>query len=641
MTVLVTASWALNAAVAEPTQCLHRTLDLVIDASSILDGITSCKHAAIVDKNDTPLQDDFTTTLVNYILRHRIPGSSEIIVKLILPSKAGFCVRSDFLERRLDGYQHISHVQGFLTPRQEIKAPSFERQQATTAATSARGLHHLLQHVTGAIHVPTMQRLGDLEKELANRLSFPWISPVAIPEKRIVWVKGYEDLESGRRIWEAAYALGIKVVIIDQEGSWAQRDDPRWNHLREAFIPTSIAADAGFTDRIVAAVRSYDKPVDALVTIYNAGCVAIARACEILGLWTSPPESFIIAGDKYKSRELELDNGEAFKVSSVDALYARLQSKDHEPVNYPLIVKPCMGWGSECVAKVQNEEQLVEAVARASGRHEAGPNPRTDVMVEPYIDGPEVDANFVLIDGEVAFFEMADDFPKLGDNATDPADGSFLETSMVLPTGLSCEEIEVTKNSVHQTLLRQGFRTGVYHCEGRIRYSSKAYDTRDGLTNLYPNDKHDSQKKPSFYLHEVNARPGGYFVSSATMLTYGVDYYGIHILSHLGDLDRARALSVPYANGAQWWLEVVVMHEDKPGVMKTEDSGKLLLDTYPDIRAAVADYKTHRKKGERLYGPTATLFSYLAYFSVVSRESREDCLRMAQKVRDKFTYEIE
>lgn len=36
-------------------------------------------------------------------------------------------------------------------------------------------------------------------------------------------------------------------------------------------------------------------------------------------------------------------------------------------------------------------------------------------MIEPYIDGPEVDANLVLLDGEVIFFEVTDDFPKPGD----------------------------------------------------------------------------------------------------------------------------------------------------------------------------------------------------------------------------------
>lgn len=212
---------------------------------------------------------------------------------------------------------------------------------------------------------------------------------------------------------------------------------------------------------------------------------------------------------------------------------------------------------------------------------------------------------------------------------------------MVLPTGLSSNEIQVTKDSLHQSLLKQGFRTGVFHCEGRIRYASKAYDKRGGLVDLYPSDQSYDNKEPSFYLHEVNVRPGGYFVSIATLLTYGVDYYANHMLAALGDLDRCRALSVPFSRGAQWWLQVAIIQEDKGGVMKTPDAGKEMLERHADLRLAVVDYKTTKKKGDKLLGPRAKVFSYLAYFSVVSRRSREDCLRLAQKVRSSFKYEIE
>lgn len=127
-------------------------------------------------------------------------------------------------------------------------------------------------------------------------------------------------------------------------------------------------------------------------------------------------------------------------------------------------------------------------------------------------------------------------------------------------------------------------------------------------------------------------------MSSATLLTYGVDYYVIHILGALGDLDRCRALSIPFSHGPQW---VIIIQEDKSGVMKTPDAGKEMLERHEDLRLAVLDYKTVKEKGDKLLGPRAKVFSYLAYFSVASRKSREDCLRMGQKVRRSFTYEIE
>ncbi|KAJ1707521.1 hypothetical protein NYO67_10316 [Aspergillus flavus] len=614
--VYVDGLWQLN--IPAPGEYLHRTLDVTLDLLSISNNPALIPTSSALNALQLRSDDRASNFLIRHL--HQPLASSVLTIKFILPVKSGFTVRSDFLERRLEGYEHALNVESFLTPREEIKAPDFRRLDSESPSS----LLDLLPHAVGAIQVQSEQHLASLEAELVNRLSFAWISPEPIEE----------------RIWEAARALGIKVVILDHDGHWFQKDDDRWNHLREAFIPTDITADQGFVDRIVAAVRSYDKPIHALVTVNNAGAIGTARACQILGFRSAPPESYIIAGDKFKTREMEPDNGGAFKIFNIDELHTRLRSEVHSPIQYPVIVKPCMGWGSECVSKVQTEEELIQAVGRASSRHSEGPNPRSDVMIEPYIEGPEVDANFVLIEGNIIFFEVADDFPKAGEKAGNALNGSFMETDMVLPTGLSPKEIQVTKDSILQTLLRQGFRTGVFHCEGRVRYASKAYDTRDGIVDLYPSNRVQG-KEPSFYLHEINARPGGYFVSSATLLTYGVDYYAIHILAALGDFDRCRALSVPFCHGPQWWVQVIIIPEDKSGVMKSPDAGKEMLERHEDLRLAVVDYKTMKKKGDKLLGPKAKVFSYLAYFSVASRRSREDCLRLGQKVRRSFTYEIE
>jgi biotin carboxylase len=630
----------------EPSFCMHRTLDVVIDVSSLRESHLSCDSVdntngdcCLCKKSSNQLvmldpEDQASDFLIRLIRQNST--SPLVTMTFILPTEVGFCVRSDFLERRLEGYPGALRVEGFLEPRQKIDI--IDHQCNGSISDSVVGLQNLLPHAVGAVHVECLQSLMHLKGELANRLAFPWISPDPIPEKRIAWIRGYEDRESGKRIWQAAHALGIKLVLIDREGHWAQEDDTRWSHLREGFIPTSLAADDGFVERIVAAVSSYDKPIDNIVTCFNPGLVGAAQAREILGFHTMPAESYIVAADKFRTRELEPDRDEAFKVSGLEELHGRISSTSHPPVRYPLIVKPCMGWGSEGVSKVQNEGELVKAVAQISSRHITGPYPRTDAIVEPYVDGPELDVNVVLIDRDVVFIEVADDFPKAGDK-TEMA--SFLETSMVLPTALPASEVEVAKKAVHQSLLSQGFTTGVFHCEGRIRYSSSTYDRRNGLIDLYPKKQDHGGEEPSFFLHEINARPGGYFVSSATLLTYGVDYYACHMLAAVHDHDRCRALSIPFSRGAQWWMEVVIIQEDKTGTMKTADAGRDLVEAHADLKLAVVDYKTHKKKGDRLHGPHATLFTYLAYFSVMSRESRTDCLRLAEKVRQSFKYEIE
>ena len=63
--------------------------------------------------------------------------------------------------------------------------------------------------------------------------------PEAVPRRRVARVQGREDIESSRQAYEAAWALGISLVMIDQVGHWLQDDNWPYAHLREAFIPIS------------------------------------------------------------------------------------------------------------------------------------------------------------------------------------------------------------------------------------------------------------------------------------------------------------------------------------------------------------------------------------------------------------------
>ncbi|GAW17952.1 hypothetical protein ANO14919_074210 [Xylariales sp. No.14919] len=559
-----------------------------------------------------------------------------IVIKLVLPTRPGFCVRSDFLRRRLDGYVGIRAARSFLQPRQEIHCVDF----LDEAALNVSSLSRLLCNAVGAISVNSADDLGPLETELDNRLSFPWISPHCPPFRRVAYVKGRYNMDHSRRIWEAASALGIAVVVIDKEGHWLQ--DSQWSHIREGFICANLDADKGFADRLVAAVRGYGKPIHGITTASTKRTVGVARACEILGLPKSPSAAFAIAEDKFKSRQVEPVGGvAALWMPSAEYLEERLSSSNPPHIQYPVVVKPCVGWGSECVSKVRSEQELIQAATRASERHRGPPMQRTDLMIEAYIEGPEIDANVVLANGEMVFFEVADDFPSLADSQDNKWDDPFQETWMVLPTRLPQAEVEEIKNSLLQTLLRQGFRDGVFNCEGRVRYSSMQFSSLDGQYDLRETEAQAADgKKPSFYLHEINARTPGYYGNVASNLTYGVDYYALDILCAVGDMPRFRSLAHPFRQGAQWWLVITVIPEEKEGTMKTEDACKEFLQEFPDLDAVVPDYMTYKKGGSRLEGPAASQLSFVGYFSVVSRRSRADALQLAARIRRDFTYEL-
>lgn len=213
---------------------------------------------------------------------------------------------------------------------------------------------------------------------------------------------------------------------------------------------------------------------------------------------------------------------------------------------------------------------------------------------------------------------------------------------MVFPSHLPQDEIDMIRNSLHATLLRQGFKHGVFNCEGRVRHSRMRYAVRDGEEDLYEDNQDDMKHKtPSFYLHEINARPPGYYGNVACNLTYGVDYYALDMLCAVGDLERFRSLAHTFMRGPQWWLVIAMIPEEKEGVMKTGDACGEFLQKFGDLNAAVPGYMTWKKGGSKLQGPSASQLSFVGYFYVVSRKSRKEALRSVRRIKREFSYELE
>ncbi|OJJ72568.1 hypothetical protein ASPBRDRAFT_195257 [Aspergillus brasiliensis CBS 101740] len=200
-----------------------------------------------------------------------------IVFKFILSRIDGYLARSDFLEQRLDGVKHVAWVVGVLRPRQEVTAPRGQ------IGGMAQDLSTLLSMCVGAVLLDNGYDLPDtlhsVEEALCNRISYPWVVPTPIPPERLAWVEGRKDADASRRMYEAAAALGIALVIIDKPGHWLQNDHGPYAHLREGFIATNIDVDEGFVDRMVTAVRSYEaisamrlKLIRYLLRVYDIKC---------------------------------------------------------------------------------------------------------------------------------------------------------------------------------------------------------------------------------------------------------------------------------------------------------------------------------------------------------------------------------
>ncbi|KAF2194538.1 hypothetical protein K469DRAFT_774030 [Zopfia rhizophila CBS 207.26] len=505
------------------------------------------------------------------------------------PSNA-YCCLSKFIV--------VALASSFTEPLQAYSGEPVSRDQLY-------GLDEILKSSTAGLLLRDGYFTGDIADEPLRRL-------------RLAIVEGsrfYPDHEgNGPNIYLIAKALGIDIVVLDNHGHWLESG--LYEHWREAFIPTKLvgAADPELAGRIVASVRSYDKPINGIVTFWDWYQAEVAHAAN-----------YRIAINKYKT---SISAGH-------DAFWA---SSAEEAVRL----------ASDGVTRVSS---LLELSAAASSintdRH------GNEFVVEKYYPGPEVDANFVLMNGEIIFFESCDDFPKTAEdpnacNGSIPVASTFHELNSVFPSALPQKELDLIRDNFHEILSRLGFESGILHLEGRVDHSSVEYRQENSVLDLAPlpvingNVTSTKSKEPALWLIEISARPLGMMGTQIIESTWGVDYWDLGMLISLRDKPRVRALSQPYERRPQYTCVMVFISADYDpsceGIFDSDDICADLFARRPDLVKHVSRYGCLAKRGERIPHPHTGINTFIAYFNVFSRVLRIEALELTAVVRKEIRF---
>ena len=569
---------------------------------------------------------DFMLRCLDTATKGKRPTPSAIKLVVVV-SRSGFAASANLLQSRLTDHPHICDIVDFVIPGQRLPQ--------SYSWTHTLDLLEVLEHsiagmlVTSGDDHSITYALDEVEYELANRFPMQWVLDNPPVKTRLALIEGRSSRTVGEWVFKAAKDLGIGLIVLDRDGHWLQ--DSQHSDLREDFLTIDRTIDDGLPTRIIEALQSLGKAVDGITTFSDHYLVTVAKVAELLNLPSSPPAAFERSRDKYQSRVLAADKFQVLRADTVPELRKAIKNQSNA-LQYPLVVKPTGGYGSEGVAKVNSFDDLLGAATRIdTSRHGNG------ILVEPYIDGPEIDANFVLLDEQILFFEMSDDFPCNADSQDASASDHFLELSVALPTKLGAEEVDMTRDFLHQYLIKMGFRSGVFHVEARIRNSSMRYQSVDGTLDLY--DSIDTGK-PSVFLLEVNARCPNMVCTYATAKTYGVNYYAMHLLLAMKDSERLRALSQPYSKGPQYNCEIAMVPVTRGGRFASEDPCQELEERCPELMANVSKSGCLFKQGDIVPDPSSGVLTWIAFFLVFSRISRKDVLQKAEHVRSQFRYMI-
>ncbi|NJQ03167.1 ATP-grasp domain-containing protein [Streptomyces sp. PLAI1-29] len=193
------------------------------------------------------------------------------------------------------------------------------------------------------------------------------------------------------RAERASVAAVYGVVLITGE-------EPSWEvpYIRDCVIvpdPTDQAA-------LSAAGRTLADRHDVagVFTWTEWYLVPVARLARELGLPTVSPDTMRACRDKAAARRLFARHG----VPSAVSVSVRTAEEAHaaaERIGYPVVVKPAAHAASIGVIRADTPAQLATAYSSA-GRAAARGLESTDVLIEEYLDGPEISVESVTYRGE-------------------------------------------------------------------------------------------------------------------------------------------------------------------------------------------------------------------------------------------------
>ena len=178
---------------------------------------------------------------------------------------------------------------------------------------------------------------------------------------------------------------------------------------------------------------------------------AIAYACEQLGLKGLDIDSAVRATDKGVMIDAFAKNGVEHPVYQV-LPSGNFEKFDQNAFSFPLITKPTDNSGSRGIMKVNSLDELENALAYSSNDGRSG-----DVIVQEFMQGPEVSVELMVIDGVPNVLQVTD---KLTTGAP-----HFVEIGHSQPSKISENDLVKIRDLAKRAAMAVGIVDGAGHAE--------------------------------------------------------------------------------------------------------------------------------------------------------------------------------
>ncbi|MEW5692057.1 MAG: alpha-hydroxy-acid oxidizing protein [Candidatus Hydrogenedentota bacterium] len=193
---------------------------------------------------------------------------------------------------------------------------------------------------------------------------------------------------------EKAKEMGLFTIITDY--------DPLAKGMPLADMPVIMSTkDIEGTVRIAREI-SQQRKIDGVITVGTDASMTVAAVANALGLPGIKFENAEASSNKLKMRrrfeEHKIPSPKFSEVWSVkDA--KRIADK----LGFPLVIKPSDNMGARGVMRIDSMDGIEEAF-----RHAKANSPSGELILEEYMDGPELSIDALIFDGEIIFVGIAD-----------------------------------------------------------------------------------------------------------------------------------------------------------------------------------------------------------------------------------------
>ncbi|CAL9363445.1 Phosphoribosylamine--glycine ligase [Streptomyces sp. enrichment culture] len=270
-------------------------------------------------------------------------------------------------------------------------------------------------------------------------------------DRPVVLVVAAADMEAEayRGYCLQSLAAAYDVVLITGE-------EPSWEvpYIRDCLVVPDPTDQAALSAAGLALAERYD--LAGVFTWTEWYLVPVARLARQLGLPTTAPEVMQACRNKANSRALFARHG----VPSATSTSVRTREEAHtaaERIGYPVVLKPSAHAASIGVIRADTPEQLADAYDFAA-RAAAQGTENTSVLVEEYLDGPEISVECVTYQGEttvVAVTRKTVSAPPFFEELSHSVDAADPLLDVVAPTA---------RSAIHAL----GITDGVSHIEMRL-----------------------------------------------------------------------------------------------------------------------------------------------------------------------------